>query len=94
MIKLTGIQVKVGQMQDIESFPTGRLGRWKRRWLRFGKPASKIQRKGCWDRAHAEEILTEGLVVAKQIEASKKSCNFSVVPVRPDRQHRRWRSLA
>ena len=81
-------------MQDIESFPTGRLRRWERRWLRFGKPACKIQREGCWSRAHVEEISTQGLAVGNQIESSKKSRIFVFLPGRQDHQHRRWQPLA
>ena len=69
-------------MQDIESFPAGRLRRGKRRWLRFGKPACKIQRKGYWGRAHFEEICTQGLVVANWV--LKKIYNF-YVPTWPSR---------
>ena len=71
MIKLTRIQVKVGQMQNLEPIPAGGFRRWKGRWLGFGKPACYIQSGGRWCRTHAtKEILTQGLVVANRIEAS------------------------
>ena len=59
-------------MQNIEPFPAGLFWSWKGKWLRFGKPVCKIQRKGCWGGAHAEEILTQGLTVANRIEALER----------------------